>query len=127
MDSPVLDSSALLALIFSEPGSEKVAPLVQDATVSAVNLAETHTRLLLKGVPAEFAWSRLLGMGFEIRSFDEDLARIAAELVTETRRFGLSLGDRACLALAIQRQATVYTTDKAWKKLDLGIQVELIR
>lgn len=127
MDRPVLDSSALLAVIFGEPGTEKVEPLLQGALVSAVNLAETHTRLLLKGVPAEFAWSRLLGMGFDIRSFDEDLARIAAELVTETRRLGLCLGDRACLALAIQRQATVYTTVKVWKSLSLGVPVEVIR
>jgi PIN domain nuclease of toxin-antitoxin system len=44
-----------------------------------------------------------------------------------TRPYGLSLGDRACLALAIRRKATVYTTDAAWKNLNLGIEVEVIR
>ena len=59
--------------------------------------------------------------------FDEVQARLAGELVAQTRPYGLSLGDRACLALAIQRKATVYTTDAAWKKLNLPIEVEVIR
>jgi PIN domain nuclease of toxin-antitoxin system len=54
-------------------------------------------------------------------------ARIAAELILVTKPYGLSLGDRACLALAIDRNATVYTTDKVWKNLSLGIEIELIR
>jgi ribonuclease VapC len=127
LDSPVLDSSAILAVIFNEPGSEKIAPLLQGAWLSAVNLAEVHTRLLLRGAPADFAWSRILSLGFSVSAFDEDQARIAAEMVVKTRPLGLSLGDRACLALAIQRQATVYTTDRAWTALDLGIQVQVIR
>jgi PIN domain nuclease of toxin-antitoxin system len=68
-----------------------------------------------------------VSFGFEISFFDDLQARLAGELVTQTRPYGLSLGDRACLALAIQRKATVYTTDAAWKKLNLGIEVEVIR
>ena len=63
----------------------------------------------------------------EICFFTEQQARIVAELLPLTRRFGHSLGDRACLALAIDRKATVYTTDRIWKELDLGIQIEVIR
>jgi len=66
-------------------------------------------------------------MGFEVCFFDEEQARVAAELIGKTRPIGLSLGDRACLALAIERKAAVYTTDKAWKQLDLGIEVAVIR
>ena len=123
----MLDASAVLAVIFNEPGSEVVAPILQGALLSTVNLAEVHTRLLLDGAPAAFAWSRLLSMGFEVCPFDEEQARIAGELISQTRRLGLSLGDRACLALALQRQATAYTTDRAWQSLDLGIAVEVIR
>lgn len=127
MDSPVLDSSAILAVIFKEPGSERLAPLLQGALLSTVNLAEVHTRLLLRGVPADFAWSRILGMGCKVYPYDEGQARITAELITKTRPLGLSLGDRACLGLAILRKATVYTTDHAWRSLALGIQIEVIR
>jgi ribonuclease VapC len=127
LDSSVLDSSAILAVIFNEPGNEKVAPLLQGALLSAVNLAEVHTRLLLRGSPADFAWSRILSMGCEVCPFDFEQARATAELIAHTRPLGLSLGDRACLALAIQRHATVYTTDRAWKTLDLGIEIEVIR
>jgi ribonuclease VapC len=127
LDSAVLDSSAILAVIFNEPGSEKAAILLQGAQLSSVNLAEVHTRLLLRGVPAAFAWDRILSLGCEVCPFDEEQARATAELIAQTRPLGLSLGDRACLALAMQRKAVVYTTDRAWKGLNLGIEIEVIR
>jgi len=127
LDRPVLDSSAILAVIFDEPGSDRVAPLLQGALLSSVNLAEVHTQLLLRDVPDAFSWSRILGMGFEVCPFGEEEARITAELIAQTRSLGLSFGDRACLALAIQHQAPVYTTDRAWKSLALGVEVEIIR
>jgi PIN domain nuclease of toxin-antitoxin system len=123
----VLDSSAILAVIFNERGGDQVLPLLAGGLLSAVNLAEVHTRLLLHGVGANFAWRRVMEFGCEICFFDDQQARVAAELVTKTRPYGLSLGDRACLALAIQRKAAVYTTDAAWKNISPGIQVNLIR
>jgi PIN domain nuclease of toxin-antitoxin system len=128
LDSPaVLDSSAILAVVFNETGGDVVLPHLRGGILSTVNLAEVHTRLVLRGVGADFAWRRVVSFGFEISFFDDLQARLAGELVTQTRPYGLSLGDRACLALAIQRKGTVYTTDAAWKKLNLGIEVEVIR
>lgn len=123
----VLDASAILAVIFAEPGSQIVAPLLQGALLSTVNLAEIHSILLLRGISADFAWSRVTSLGCDLSFFDDEQARAAGELIAKTRQHGLSLGDRACLALAIQRQATAYTTDRAWKNLALGIDVEVIR
>jgi PIN domain nuclease of toxin-antitoxin system len=123
----VFDSSAILAVIFNEPGGETVIPLLQGALLSTVNLAEVHARLLLGGSSSELAWNRLLSMGCEVCFFDDTQARLAAEMIGQTRPYGLSLGDRACLALAIQHRATVYTTDSAWKNLNLDIEVEVIR
>lgn len=128
MDSaPVLDSSAILAVIFNEPGSDVILPLLQGGLLSTVNLAEVHTRLLLRGVGADFAWRRVLDLGCEICLFDGSQARAAGELIAHTRPYGLSLGGRACLALAVERKAPVYTTDAAWKNLALDIDVEVIR
>lgn len=123
----VLDSSAVLAVIFDEPGGEAVVNLLQGGLLSTVNLTEIHTKLLLDGRAADHAWNRIQSMGFEVCFFDNEQARIAAELIGKTKPFGLSLGDRACLALAIDRKATVYTTDRIWKKLDLGIEIVAIR
>ena len=123
----VLDSSAVLAVIFDEPGGEAVVDVLQGGLLSTVNLAEIHTRLLLDGRPAGFAWNSILSMSFEVCSFDDEQARLAGELIWKTRPFGLSLGDRTCLALALQRKATAYTTDRAWKNLSLGIEIEVIR
>jgi ribonuclease VapC len=128
LDSPaVLDSSAILAVVFNEPGGDLVLPHLQGGLLSTVNLAEVHTRLVLRGVGADFAWRRVMAFGCEMSLFDDLQARLAGELAPQTRPYGLSLGDRACLALAIQRKATVFTTDAAWKNLNLGIEVEVIR
>lgn len=123
----VLDSSAILTVHFGEPGADLVLPLLASSLVSTVNLAEVHTKLLRRGVEPHAAWEQILSMGSEHCPFSEEQARLTAELISQTRRYGLSLGDRACLALAIQRKATVYTTDKAWKSLSLGIEIEVIR
>jgi PIN domain nuclease of toxin-antitoxin system len=123
----VLDSSAILAVVFNERGGDQVLPLLDGGLLSTVNLAEVHTRLLLRGAGADFAWRRVMEFGCEVCFYDEQQARLAAELVSQTRPFGLSLGDRACLALAIQRKAAVYTADAAWKNLGLNIEVNVIR
>ncbi|HUD13152.1 MAG TPA: type II toxin-antitoxin system VapC family toxin [Terracidiphilus sp.] len=123
----VLDSSAVLAVFLNEPGGEIVIPILEGALLSTVNLAEVHTRMLDRGAEAAHAWSRVQSVQCEICFFTEQQARIAAELLPVTRAFGLSLGERACLALAIDRNATVYTTDRIWKNLGLGINVEVIR
>jgi PIN domain nuclease of toxin-antitoxin system len=123
----VLDSSAILAVFLNEPGGEIVLPLLAGALFSTVNLAEAHMRLIEVGASAGHAWSRLHSIDCEICFFSDTQARAAAELRSLTRPFGLSLGDRACLALALERKATVYTADKVWKNLDLGIDIVVIR
>jgi PIN domain nuclease of toxin-antitoxin system len=123
----VLDSSAILAVIFNEPGAEAVIDLLQGGLLSTVNLAEVHSRLVLAGSSSQLAWSRVLSLGCEVCLFDDEQARFTGELIASTRPLGLSLGDRACLALAIQRQAKVYTTNRAWKRLHMEIEIEVIR
>jgi len=123
----VLDSSAILAVILNEPGNQNVASILEGGLLSTVNLAEVHTRLLRLGAAADYAWNRVLSFQCEVCFFTDEQARVAAELIGITRPYGLSLGDRACLALAIDRKATVYTTDKVWKNLSLGIEIEVIR
>jgi PIN domain nuclease of toxin-antitoxin system len=126
-NAAVLDSSAILAVFLDEPGSGIVAPVLQGGLLSTVNLSEVHARLQDLGAGAEIAWKRILSMQCEICLFTGEQARVSAELNAITKPFGLSFGDRACLALAIDRKATVYTTDKVWKELSLGIKIEVIR
>jgi ribonuclease VapC len=123
----VFDASAVLAVLLKEPGGAAVAATLETALLSTVNLSEVHTKLLLRGIPADRAWGRIQSLHCEICPFSAEQARIAAELITATKPYGLSLGDRACLALALERKATVYTTDRAWKSLQLGIEVQVIR
>ena len=127
-DQAVLDSSAVLALFFAEPGSQVTARLLNEPTLlGTVNLAETHAKLIERGRTPEDAWTAIISLGCEIVPLRESQARIAAELIAITRSYGLSLGDRACLALARERKAKVYTTDRNWKNLNLGIEIEVIR
>ena len=126
-ETVVLDSSAIIAVLRGEPGSEQVHSVMTGGLLCTVNLAEVHSRLLTLGIPKHQAWTRILNLECEDCPFTVQLARTAAELIPITRPFGLSLGDRACLALAIERKAKVYTTDRAWKELALGIEIEVIR
>lgn len=126
-EASVVDSSAVLAVIYDEPGNAAVVDLLAGALMSTVNLAEVHTRLVRDGVPPGRAWNRLMSMGFTPCVFEPSQARAAAEMVAQTSPRGLSLGDRACLALALERKAKVYTTDRAWNGLSLGIDIEVIR
>jgi PIN domain nuclease of toxin-antitoxin system len=116
-----------MAVLRGESGAEKVAACVDRAIVSTVNLAEVETKLVSAGLDEQQAWSHIVEIPCKSAPFNEEQAKIAGGLVKITRPFGLSLGDRACLALAIERKATVYTTDRIWKKLSLGIEVEVIR
>ena len=123
----VFDNSAVLAAAFEEEGSEAAVRWLSDGILSAVNASEVVARIVDPGASGEEARASLLGFGLEIRPFDAALAVAAGLLRTATRGQGLSLGDRACMALAIREQARVVTADRAWAALDLGVEVELIR
>jgi ribonuclease VapC len=123
----VLDSSALLAMLFFEPGHERVAELVPQSCMATVNLAEVLGRLARDGRTLDQMLDRLDQMGIAWIDFDRQLAIGAAALLLPTMPFGLSLGDRACLALARLRGLPAVTADRAWAKLDIGIRVEVVR
>ena len=129
----VLDASALLALLKGEPGAERVAEaLERGAYLSAVNLAEVLSRLADWGEdPAEaqarMAQVGLLGAAVEVLPFTGEDALEVARLRALTRAYGLSFGDRACLALARRLGLPALTAERAWAELGLGIPVEIIR
>jgi len=125
--SVVFDSSALLAISFGESGAERAARGLKDGMMSAVNVAEVISRYVDQGASKEEARVSLQAFGLEIRPFDETQAMAAGLMRTATQKLGLSLGDRACLALAVQEGATVFTADRTWAALDLEVDVELIR
>jgi ribonuclease VapC len=128
VSSIVLDASAILAVIIGEPGHEKLPPSVlAEAVISTVNLAEVQGKLEFLGWTPDEAWEDATGLLREAIPFTEQQARVAGELLAQTRSLGLSLGDRACLALAIALHAPVYTAERAWKKLKLDIPIHLIR
>ena len=128
----VLDASALLALLREEEGAERVAKeLPRGAAISALNWAEVLARLIdLGGDPAEIAARALPAAAagaVEVVPFDEAGARETARLRPKTRSLGLSLADRAALALAKVRGVPVLTADRAWRSLRLPIKIEVIR
>lgn len=128
MNSVVLDASAILALINREPGSDKLTPrLLANAVCSTVNLAEVQTKLVSNGWSPEDAWEDATSPIREAIFFTDEHAKIAGSLVALTQPLGLSLGDRSCLALGISLKAAVYTAEKTWNKLKLGVRVHLIR
>lgn len=128
MNRIVLDASVLLAVLNREPGADKLTPqLLNVATSSTVNLAEVQSKLVNRGLSPQEAWEATLSPIREATAFTTEHAMTAGNLVAETRTLGLSLGDRACLALGLALNAPVYTADKSWKGLKLGLRIHIIR
>jgi len=128
-DRPVvLDASALLALLHGERGADRVAAALPGAVLGAVNLSEVVAKLAERGMPANTIRVVLQGLDLDVRTFDADLAYAAGELRRTTRAQGLSLGDRACLALAARLDAVVLTTDRSWSGAEVPqATIQLIR
>lgn len=123
----VLDASALLALLNGEAGWQKVLDALPFSVMSAVNVSEAVAKSVERGIAPDEVRARILAKQFEIVAFDSDLAFLAGNLRSQTAAFGLSLGDRACIALALTRSFPVITADRIWATLDLGVEVRLIR
>ena len=127
MSEPVLDASALLAVMLEERGAEKVRQLLPGAIVGAVNLAEVVAKLQERGAPDENIDRNIARLDLPVIPFDAAQAMTTGKLRAPTRSAGLSLGDRACLALAIARGAPAVTTDRGWAALDIGAEVIVAR
>ncbi len=127
MSLAVLDTSALMALMLGETGSDKVEMFLEGALLSSVNLAEVGAKMLERGAGLELVDVEVRATGLEIVAFDHAQALESARLRPSTMEKGLSLGDRACLALASLTDRIVVTADRVWAELDLGIDIRLIR
>ena len=127
MSKYVLDASALLALLNAEDGAESVQQFLPDAVISTVNFAEVVSRLSAAGMPENEIREVLSLLALVLVPFDEEQAFQAGLLYPQTKALGLSLGDRACLALARTLSVPTITADQVWSKLEIGTSVKLIR
>lgn len=128
MTSVVLDASAVLALVRDEPGADKVAPHIGRAPISAVNLQEVIKELLLSGLDEAITRELLDELRLDVRAHDVGAAYAAAGLHAQTRQYGRGLGDRSCLALAMQLGIPALTADREWKKVRVkNLKLEHIR
>ena len=126
MAEAVFDASAILALLNNEQGAERALLFLGGACISAVNAAEVAGRLEASGLTSDESRDAFMALGVEVMHFDSSLDWIAAGFYQPTRALGLSLGDRACLALATKLNVPAVTTDKDWAKFGFS-QIVLIR
>lgn len=127
MNKVVLDSSAFLALVNNEIGKDVVEPLLPNSIMSSVNVSEVVSELNTKLLLPLSQIQKILYLISKIRHFDKELAIQSGLLKQSCSHLGLSLGDRACLALASHLNLPVYTADKAWSKLDSDLTITQIR
>jgi PIN domain nuclease of toxin-antitoxin system len=123
----VLDASAILADLHGEPGGAVARAAMRGSVMSAVNLSEVITKLIDHGLTAGQASSLSDQISSEVLDADRRRAGAAGALHAETRRTGVSLGDRFCLALAKELNLPALTADRRWKDLGLDIDIQLIR
>ncbi len=124
--SCVLDASALLALMQGEQGSEVVEPLLETAVVSSVNWSEVAQKSLERGIEVAGLRQDLVALGLTLAPFTTRDAEDTASLRGHTKDLGLSLADRACLALAGRLGTEALTTDQAWAGVT-SVSVRVIR
>jgi len=126
-ETVLLDTSALLALLFEEPGAETVQrALSGPAWMSSVNMTEAVSKMVQRGDHPVDALADILSLGVVGLPFEPGLAAVAGNLAARHRRV-LSLGDAACLATAADRNLPVLTADRAWASLGLAQEIRLIR
>ena len=124
----VLDASAILAFVKHEPGRDAVAALIADGAVSSINFAEVVSNLWNAGIASNDISELIDALPLNVVAADRELAIDIGALRPLTRAAGLSLGDRACLALGRRLGLPIYTCDRAWSKVDLpGIVIHQIR
>ena len=119
----------MLALLFGETGADAVRPRIRGGLISPVNMAEVLAKLVDKGLPAEEAARAVDMLGMEPVPLSVEQAQLSAALRSTTRAVGLSLGDRACLALARERGLPAVTAERRWPEVaeQAGVTVEVIR
>lgn len=133
MPETVLDASALLAYLQNETGAEVVTnAIAEGTTISTVNLSEVLTRVADRGGDPSDMMARMTERGLidgavKVEAFTSEDALNAASLRTRTREQGLSLGDRACIALAQRLELPALTADSAWAQLDVDVELRQIR
>jgi PIN domain nuclease of toxin-antitoxin system len=127
MSNVVFDASAVLALLNQEQGSEAITALIPDAVISAVNLSEVIAKLAEAGIPEANIQQILDHLNLEVIPFNDQQALTAGLLRPSTKSVGLSLGDRACLALGTLLNLPVITSDRAWSNLQLNLDIRVIR
>jgi PIN domain nuclease of toxin-antitoxin system len=116
-----------MCLIRNERGADIVKDALPDSVIGAVNLAEVITKMDEFGMDAPLIAAVLDPLQLNVIPFDASLAHACGVLRRQTREFGLSLGDRACLALALKRGAVALTTDRAWAHLNQIGAIEFAR
>ena len=127
MSAIVFDSSVVIAILKQESGFSTAESSLSEALISTVNLSEVATYLARNGVPSDTIQEVLASFPIQVVPFEESLAIQTGCLYSSCKHLGLSLGDRACLALAISRKLPVLTADRVWSKLDLGIPIQVLR
>lgn len=123
----VLDASALLAVMLGEIGADAVSEVLDRALIGAVNLSEVVAKLQDRGVPDDAIDQSLADLTLTVVPFDQRQAVCAGKLRSAIKSVGLSLGDRACLSLAQTVGAIAITTDQAWSKLSIDVEIALAR
>lgn len=123
----LLDTSCYMAVIREESGCENIESLLSFSSISMVNLGELIAALIKLGMSPRSAEDTALDTVQDVMPFTQEIAILSGKLFESTKRLGLSLGDRACIATGMIHKIPIYTCDRIWAELDLDCDIRLIR
>ena len=128
MSKVVFDASALIALFTKEDGYQLIRKYLKDGIISSVNIAEVYKYCIeTQGLTEDEAKTLIQLSDIRIVDFCHEQALISAKICNKTKAYGISLGDRSCIALAMLKNYPILTCDQIWKKLDLNIEFIMAR
>ena len=123
----VLDASALLAYLKGEPGGDRVDGVLAESVMSSVNWAEVVQKSIAASVNVDGMLDDLQALGLVVEPFMPEDGELTGRLWEQTRQYGLSLGDRACLSLGLRLGLPILTSDRVWGSLNLAVNIQVIR
>ena len=124
----IFDASAVIALLAKEKGFEVIKRHLKNAIISSINISEVYKYCIDKQNLTADECKNIMGIsGIKIIDFDEKQALIAADIYPKNKEYGLSLGDRACIALAIEKKHPILTCDKIWEKINIDVKFIMVR
>jgi ribonuclease VapC len=123
----VIDSSALLAIIYNEKVNTDMKKYLENSYMSVINATECIIVLSRNGMPIQVARSLLESLINKFVACDLNDSNDIANIKCSNANLDLSIADCFCLALGEKLELPIVTADKVWQQAKVNSKIICIR